>query len=104
MKSNNHIYLNGRYTDSKGNYHLCNAHLAYKDRSVIIDYEWCLHHYSSIEEKKANNVVPFEVYPCRNDIAVGYAKLSTYNKVDLSDLISKLDNIIEEEIKAHEAE
>ncbi len=98
MKSNNHICRNGRYTDSKGNYRLCNAHLSYKGHSVIIDYEWCLHHYSSIEEKKANNVVPFEVYPYRDYFCVGYVKIgTTFNKIDLSDLISKLDNIIEDE-------
>lgn len=100
MKSNNHICPNGRYKDSKGNYHLCNAHLSYKGHSVIIDYEWCLHHYASIEEKKANNVVPFEVYPYRDDICVGYVKIdTTFNKVDLSDLISKLDKLIKEEEK-----
>lgn len=100
MKSNNHICLNGRYTDSKGNYHLCNAHLSYKGHSVIIDYEWCLHHYSSIEEKKANNVVPFEVYPYRDYSCVGYVKIdTTFNKIDLSDLISKLDKLIKEEEK-----
>ena len=46
-------------------------------------------------------MVPFEIYPCRNDIAVGYAKRSTYDKVDLSDLISKLDELIEEEEKVY---
>lgn len=100
MKSNNHICPNGRYTDSKGNYHLCNAHLSYKGRSVIIDYEWCLHSYDldRVIKKKAEGLVPFEVYPYEDDIYVGYVKIdTTFNKIDLSDLISKLDNIIEDE-------
>lgn len=98
MKSNNHICLNGRYKDSKGNYHLCNAHLAYKTRSVIIDYEWCLHDYDNdFKAKLSTTMVPFEIYPYRDDIAVGYAKRSIYDKVDLSDLISKLDKLIKDE-------
>lgn len=105
MSWDTYIGFNGRYKDSNGNPHLCNAHLAYKGRSVIVDYEWCLHLYEKdFQAKAVNTIVPFEVYPCRGDVGVSYAKLSTYNKVDLSDLISKLDNIIEEEIKAHETE
>ena len=30
---------NGKYKDSNNKRHLCNAHLSYKGRSVIIDYE-----------------------------------------------------------------
>ena len=91
---------NGRYRDSNNKRHLCNAHLSYKGRSVIIDYEWILHVYdnSDIDEGKAANLVPFEVYPYATDIHVGYAKLDTrFGKVDLSDLISKLDEAIEKE-------
>ena len=100
MSWDTYIGFNGRYKDSKDNTHFCNAHLAYKGHSVIVDYEWCLHLYDKgFQAKAVNTIVPFE-----GDIGVSYAKLSTYNKVDLSDLISKLDNIIEEEIKAHETE
>lgn len=91
---------NGHYRDSNNKRHLCNAHLSYKGRSVIIDYEWILHVYDNadIDEGKAANLVPFEVYPYATDIHVGYAKLDTrFRKVDLSDLISKLDEAIKKE-------
>lgn len=45
---------NGWYKDANGKRHLSNAHLSYKGRSVIIDYEWCLHLYdldSDIKKK-----------------------------------------------------
>ena len=91
---------NGKYRDSNNKRHLCNAHLSYKGRSVIIDYEWILHAYDSanVDKKKAANLVPFEVYPYDIDVYVGYAKLDTeFGKVDLADLISKLDEAIEKE-------
>lgn len=90
---------NGFYRDSNNKRHFCNAHLSYKGRSVIIDYEWSLHVYDTdIDEKKAANLVPFEVYPYATDIHLGYAKLDTrFRKVDLADLISKLDEAIKEE-------
>lgn len=74
---------------------LMNAHISYKGRSVIIDYEHCLHDYHSIPE----GTVPFEVYPYYGDIAVDYAKLNEkFNKkVDLEDLIEKLDILLENE-------
>lgn len=44
---------NGFYRDSNNKRHFCNAHLSYKGRSVIIDYEWSLHVYDAdIDEKK----------------------------------------------------
>lgn len=94
---------NGKYRDSN-NRHFCNAHLSYKGRSIIIDYEWVLHTYDSadVDEKKAANLVPFELYPYATDIHVGYAKLDTrFGKVDLADLIYKLDKVIEEEFKSY---
>lgn len=36
---------NGWYKSDDGKRHLSNAHLSYKGRSIIIDYEWCLHSY-----------------------------------------------------------
>lgn len=91
---------NGFYRDSNYKRHFCNAHLSYKRHSVIIDYEWALHVYDSadVDEKKAANLIPFEVYPYATDIYIGYAKLDTrFGKVDLADLISKLDDAIEKE-------
>lgn len=89
---------NGVYRDSNNKPKYCNAHLSYKGRSVIIDYEWFLHDYYNTDKKKAANLIPFEVYPYATDIYVGYAKLDAeFGKVDLSDLISKLDEAIEKE-------
>lgn len=100
MDGNTYVGFSGKYIDSKGNHHWTNAHLAYKGHSIIIDYEWCLHDYDNdFKTKFINIIVPFEMYPYKTDIVVRYAKLSTYNKVDLSDLISKLDKLIKEEEK-----
>lgn len=99
MEIKNFIY-NGVYRDVNNKPHYCNAHLFYKGRSVIIDYEWTLHAYDStkVDKKKAANLVPFEVYPYSTDIYVGYVKLDVeFGKVDLADLISKLDEAIEKE-------
>lgn len=94
--------FNGACIADNGNRQLCNAHLSYKGRSVIIDYEWYLHAYD--RDDKANYIseglVPFEVYPHGDDIYVGYVHTdSKYKKADISELISTLDDIIENEDK-----
>lgn len=94
--------FNGACRDDNGNRHYCNAHLSYKGRSVIIDYEWYLHAYDP--DDKANYIsedfVPFEVYPHGDDIYVGYLHTdSQYKKADIGELISVLDDIIENEDK-----
>lgn len=81
--------FNGKFRRKK-----LNAHLSYRGKSVIVDYEHCLHDYSPIPE----GIVPFEVYPYYSDIAVGYAKLAEgFHKVDLEDLIKELDKLLEDE-------
>jgi hypothetical protein len=71
-----------------------NAHLSYKGRSVIIDYEHCLHAYDSIPE----NMVPIEMYPYYGDIYISYCKLDAeYHKVDIEDLIRDIDEALEQE-------
>lgn len=105
-KNNNIKYMetmfNGRFNDTNGKSHLCNAHLSYKGRSVIIDYEWCLHAYDldDMTNIMSEGLVPFEVYPHGDDIYVGYVHTdSKYKKADISELISTLDDIIENEDK-----
>ena len=76
--------------------------MSYKGRSVIIDYEWCLHPYDLDSEikKRAEGFIPFEVYPHGDCIYVGYVHTdSKYKKADISELISILDDIIENEDK-----
>lgn len=93
---------NGWYKDANGKRHLGNAHLSYKGRSIIIDYEWCLHSYDLDSEikKRAEGFVPFEVYPHGDCIYVGYVHIdSEYKKADIGELISILDDIIENEDK-----
>lgn len=94
--------FNGRFIDTNGEYHICNAHLSYKGRSVIIDYEWCLHAYNldDMTNVMSKDLVPFEVYPHGDDIYLGYVHTdSKYKKADISELISILDDIIENEDK-----
>ena len=89
--------FNGMYRVD-GHRQLCNAHLSYKGRSIIIDYEWCLHLYEA--EQRVERLVPFEVYPYRDDTYVGFVHTdSIYKKADLGELISILDEIIENEDK-----
>lgn len=93
---------NGWYKDANGKRHLSNAHLSYKGRSVIIDYEWCLHLYDldSDIKKKAEGLVPFEVYPYGDCIYEGYIHTdSEFKKADIEELISKIDDIIKNEDK-----
>ena len=93
--------FNGRCTVA-GHRQLCNAHFFYKGRSVIIDYEWCLHSYDVYDDfkKRTNDYVPFEVYPYGGDVYVGYVNANnSFNKADMSELISILDDIIEKEDK-----
>ena len=85
-----------------GHRQLCNAHFFYKGRSVIIDYEWYLHPYDldSDIKKRTEGFVPFEVYPYGDDIYVGYVNANnSFNKADMSELISILNDIIEKEDK-----
>ena len=105
-KNNNIKYMetmfNGRYNYTNGESHFCNAHLFYKGHSVIIDYEWCLHAYDldDMTNVMSEGLVPFEVYPHGDDIYVGYVHTdSKYKKADISELISILDDIIENEDK-----
>lgn len=104
-KNNNIRYMkrmfNGRYY-TNGEIRLCNAHLSYKGRSIVIDYEWFLHAYDLND--KVNHIreglVPFEVYPHGYNVYVGYVHIdSKYKKADISELISILDDIIENEDK-----
>ena len=80
------------------NGHTLNAHLSYKGRSVIIDYEFCLHIYSNIRPSR-NDFVPFEMYPYGyGDIYVGYVEVDkTFHKADIEKLIEILDKAIKEE-------
>ena len=76
---------------------ILNAHISYKGRSVIIDYEFCLHPYDHLE-KYRNKVVPFEVYPYGDDIYVGYVEVDEmFHKADMGKLIEALDEAIAEE-------
>lgn len=80
--------------NGQANGRFINAHLFYKGKSVIVDYEHCLHCYRSIPE----GTVPFEVYPYGYDIIVDYAKLDEhFNKVNLEDLINRLDKLLKDE-------
>lgn len=88
---------NGWYVDSNDEYCLCNAHISYKGYSIIIDYEWCLHAYDPDDKirKTTEGLVPFEVYPYKDSVYVGYVHTdSNYRKADISELISALNSII----------
>jgi hypothetical protein len=92
--------FNGFANDKEGNKaQLLNAHICYKGRSVIIDYEWCLHCYNGETFKaQSEEYVPFEVYPYGRDIYVGYAPLDeNVKKVDISKVLESIDSALENE-------
>lgn len=76
---------------------ILNAHISYKGRSVIVDYEYCLHDYSRLKSED-NKAVPFEMYPYGDDIYVGYVSIDErYKKADISELIKLIDEALENE-------
>lgn len=96
------IMFNGIYKDIYSNNQFCNAHLFYKGLSIIIDYEWCLHNYDENDkiDKKTEDLVPFEVYSHNGGIYVGYVHINNaFDKADMAELISTLDDIIENKDK-----
>lgn len=85
------------YNGMGGNGKLLNAHISYKGRSVIIDYEFCLHPYDHLK-KDRNKVVPFEVFPYGGDIYVGYVEVDNgFHKADIGKLIEAIDEALAEE-------
>ena len=89
-------YVNGNNCD------ILNAHFSYKGRSVIIDYEFCLHAYNHLKEDR-NKFVPFEMYPYGDDIYVGYVEVDeNFHKADMEKLIMYLDEVLAEEPTIHQ--
>lgn len=93
------LKLNATPYNGTNNGHTLNAHLSYKGRSVIIDYEFCLHCYSELKRSSRNEFVPFEIYPYGyGDIYIGYVEVDkTFHKADMEKLIEILDEAIKEE-------
>lgn len=93
--------LNGIATDyHTGEIHYLNAHFSYKGRSIIIDYEWCLHCYSEVRLSDKDNIVPFEMYPYDTDLYVGYVSLDKeFKKADMAQLLKDVDEALENENK-----
>lgn len=84
-------YVNGN------NGEILNAHISYKGRSVIIDYEFCLHNYNSLRDNK-NKFVPFEMYPYGDDVYVGHVEVDDmFHKANIGKLIEILDEAIAKE-------
>lgn len=78
---------NGYFCDDS----LANAHLSYKGRSVIVDYEKALHVYPKCI-RDIDCIVPCELYPYAHDTLIVYAKVDpVYNKVDMEQLIELLE-------------
>lgn len=84
------MVFNGKDENGK----LYNARLSYKRKSIIVDYEHCLHAYSKIPMEK----VPVEVYPYKEDIFLTYISVDKkYGKVDLAELYEMLVTLCQEE-------
>lgn len=73
-----------------------NAHLSYKGRSIVVDYEHILHVYFNIPQ----SYVPYEIYPYNGDAYLDYAPLDKkLQKVDISNLLEKVDELLNVEEK-----
>lgn len=92
---------NGMGTTALGKRGYLNAHLSYKGRSVVIDYEHILHVYFNLD----SSIVPFEIYPYNgNDIYLGYAPVDeNFQKVDISKLIELIDEAMKDESQSDDA-
>lgn len=97
MNFENKIAYNGYYTTESGKRGICNAHIGYKGKSIIVDYERCLHLYDTVNDGNEDSV-PCEMYPYEDDIAIFYVKLDNgkfTGIIDLADLIRQADVLIE---------
>ena len=93
--------LNGIGYVNGNNGEILNAHISYKGRSVIIDYEFCLHCYSNLE-KDRDKFVPFEFYPYGDDIYVGYVEVDeNFHKADIGKLMKEIDEALADEPAPH---
>lgn len=91
---------NGFYTEN-GITKICNAHISYKGRSIIVDYEHCLHCYPP-EVLSDSTKVPCEMYPYEDDIVVFYAKVDEEHNslVDIMDVILEANKCLASEDKS----
>ena len=85
---------------SKINSNAVNSRISYKGRSIIIDYEFKLHYYHLKSEYQEKGLVPVEMYPYGDDIALGYVP------VDEQFGVADVEKIVEwaEEALAKESE
>lgn len=89
--------------ETKANY--LNAHFSYKGRSVIIDYEFCLHGYSHLKPQTCEEMtaVPFEIYPYGDDIHWDFVECDAkFHKADMGKLLALIDKALEDEPKHYE--
>lgn len=93
--------FNGMGRDNENNSEILNAHISYKGRSVIIDYEFCLHDYGELKNHR-NEFVPFEMYPYNDyGIHTGFVNVDKkFHKADMEELIKTLDEALAEEPSA----
>lgn len=91
---------NGFYTENGVN-KICNAHISYKGRSIIVDYEHCLHCYPS-EVLSDRTKVPCEMYPYEDDVVVFYAKMDEEHDslVNIMDVILEANKCLASEDKS----
>lgn len=80
-----------------------NAHISLFGRSIIVDYEHCLHGYCFYKDLK-NNCVPCEMYPYDGDVIVFQVPIDKeFQKVNILQLVIKAIWLIIKEkfIKKH---
>ena len=72
-----------------------NARVSYKGRSIIIDYEFKLHHYALESEYRKEGIVPVEMYPYGDDVVVGYIPVDErFGVADIEKIVEWAEEVL----------
>lgn len=75
-----------------------NSKVSYKDKDIILDYEFKLHLYNNESDLKNKGLIPVEMYPYNNDIIVGYIPVDArFGVIQLEELYKWANNVLKEE-------
>ena len=80
---------------SKINPKAVNSRISYKGRSIIIDYEFKVHHYALKSEYQKEGIVPVEMYPYGDDIVVGYVPVDEqFGVADVEKIVEWAEEVL----------
>lgn len=75
-----------------------NSRVSYKDRDIVLDYEFKLHAYDNKSDLKNKGLIPVEMYPYNDDIIVGYIPVDArFGVIKLEELYKWIKDVLKEE-------